>query len=149
MEIEINKRFQTLLVVWFALLMSIGLYFLLSRFAAPEVDYEPVSAANRFLIVALAALATFLVIGSFFVKRRFMARSIDKQEVLLVHQGHTFAWAMCEVSALLGVIERFAIGYREYYLLMLLAAVGIAVQFPNREHLLAAGPKTPIGGASS
>ena len=87
-----NKQFQKLLVVWFALLMSIGIYFLFTRFAAPGVVYEPVSATNRLLIVALAVLAVFLILASFFVRRRFLARSIDEQNVLLVHQGHTFAW---------------------------------------------------------
>ncbi len=131
-----------MIILWFALLMSIVSYFLFSRFLAPNVDFEPERAFNRLLIVALTVLSIGLVIASFFVKRRFLAQSIDRQDVVLVHKGHLFAWALCEVGAVLGFIERFAIGYRQYYVLMLLAAVGMAVHFPKRDHLLAATYKT-------
>jgi hypothetical protein len=45
---------------------------------------------------------------------------------------------MCEVSALLGLLEHFIIGNREYYLLFLLAAAGTALHFPRRSHLASA-----------
>jgi len=121
--------------------MSIVSCFLLSRFVAPNVDFDPSNAFNRLLIVSLGVLAIFLVTASFLVKRRFLAQSIDRQDVVLVHKGHIVAWALCDGAGVLGFIERF-VGYRQYYLLMLLAAIGIAVHFPKREHLLAATYKT-------
>jgi hypothetical protein len=48
---------------------------------------------------------------------------------------------MCEVSALLGVLEHFIIGNREYYLLILIAGAGIAFHFPRRSQLEAASYK--------
>jgi hypothetical protein len=48
------------------------------------------------------------------------------------------ACAICEVSALLGLVEFFIVGNREYYLLLVLAAGGIALHFPRRSHLEAA-----------
>jgi hypothetical protein len=50
---------------------------------------------------------------------------------------------MCEVSALLGLLEHFVVGNREYYLLFLLAAAGTAFHFPRRRQLEAASYKNP------
>ena len=149
MEIDIKKRQQTLLTLWFAMLMSIGSFFLFSRFLAPENSNEPGNATSDRLIVILMALGTFLVIVSFVVKRKFLERSVEKQDISLVHTGFVIAWAICEVSALLGVLERFLIGNGEYYLLFLLAAAGTAFHFPRRDHLLAASYKTSLNGAAS
>jgi hypothetical protein len=42
------------------------------------------------------------------------------------------------VGALLGVIDFFVNNDPYYFFLLLIGAVGIAVQFPKRDHLLAA-----------
>ena len=36
MENNLNARYQTLLILWFALLMSIGMFLVLTLFAAPQ-----------------------------------------------------------------------------------------------------------------
>ena len=135
MEDNLDKRYQTLVVLWFALLMSIGMYFLFSVFVAPMVRNESRNPTSFLLIVALTALGTFLVIASFAVKRKLLERSVEKQDVSLVQKGLVIACAMCEVSALLGLLEHFIIGNREYYLLFLLAAAGTAFHFPRRSQL--------------
>jgi hypothetical protein len=149
MDTSIDKRFQSQLILWLALLMSVVLYFLVAHFAAPAVDYEPRNSTTRVLVVALTVAAILIVAASFFMRRTLLARSIERQQINLVSQANIVAYAMCEVSALLGVLECFVIGYPNYYFLMLLAAIGIAAQFPRREHLTAASPKNPLGGATS
>lgn len=143
MENNLDKRYQTLVVLWFALLMSIGMYFLFSVFVAPEVGNEPRNPPSSLLILMLTALATLLVILSFAVKNKFLARSIEKQDISLVQKGLVIACAMCEVSALLGLVEHFLIGNRESYLLFLIAAVGTAFHFPRRIQLESASYKNP------
>ena len=137
-ESNLDKRYQTLVVLWFALLMSIGMYFLFSVLVAPRVINEPGNPSTSLLIVALTALGTLLVIASFAVKRKLLERSVEKQDVSLVQKSLVIACAMCEVSALLGLLEHFIIGNREYYLLFLLAAAGTALHFPRRSHLASA-----------
>lgn len=149
MEINIEGRLQTMRIVWFALLMSIGSLFLFTRLPVPEIGNEHGSAPSSLLIAALTAGGTFLAAISFAVKRKFLQQSVEKQDVSLVQQGLVIACAMCEASALLELLEHFVIGNRKYYLLFLVAAGGIVLHFPRREHLLAASPKIPIGGASS
>lgn len=141
MESNLDKRYQTLVVLWFGLFMSIVLYFLFSVFFAPEVGNEPDNPPSFLLFVSLTALGALLVIVSFPVKQKLLARSVEKQDVSFVQKGLVIACAMCEVSALLGVIERFVIGNREYYLLFLFAAAGTAFHFPRRGQLESASYK--------
>lgn len=135
-------------ILWFALLMSIGCYFLVSYFA-PGVVNEPGDAPSRLLVAAITAAGVVPVVISFVVKRKLLQRSVEKQDIGLVQQGLIIACALCEASALLGLVTHFVIGNREYYLLFLVAAAGIALHFPRREQLLAASPNIPIGGVAS
>ena len=141
MEIDLNKRYQTMLTLWFALLASVGMYFLFIMFAAPEfsdVGHAPSSA----LILGLSALGTLLVIVSFPVKHKLLDRAVEAQDVGLVQRAMIVACAMCELSALLGVVERLVFGSRQYYFLFLLAAAGQVLHFPRRSQLEAAQWRT-------
>jgi hypothetical protein len=137
MEIDLNKRYQTMLTLWFALLMSIVIYFVFIQFAAPE-RADPASPPNSVLIVGITALGTLLVIISFVVKRKLLARSVEKQDAFLVQKAMILACALCEVAALLGLLERFILGNREYYLLFIVAIAGDLLHFPRRSQLEAA-----------
>jgi hypothetical protein len=142
MENNLDKRYQTLIILWFALLMSIAVYFLFSMFVTPEV-HGAGNPSRSLLIVVLTALGTFLVVVSFAVKNKFLERSVEKQDIRLVQKGLVIACAMCEVSALLGLLEYFVIGNREYYLLFVVAALGTAFHFPRRSQLESASYKNP------
>jgi MFS family permease len=138
MEIDLNKRYQTMFVLWFAMLMSVLMYFLFSLFVTPNISNEANNSTMKILIVALSAVSTFCVIVSFPIKNKIMERSVERQDSLLVQKAMLIALAMCEVSALLGLLEHFVVGNREYYLLFLLAAGGMALHFPRRSQLEAA-----------
>ncbi len=141
MENNLDKRYQTLVILWAALLLSIGSFFLFSVFIAPEIGNEPRNPPSSLLIVALTALGVFLVIVSFAVKQKLLARSVEKQDVNLVQQALVIACALCEASALLGLLEHFIVGNRQYYWLFLFAAAGTAFHFPRRSQLESASYK--------
>jgi NADH:ubiquinone oxidoreductase subunit 2 (subunit N) len=143
MENNLDKRYQTLVVLWFALLMSIGMYFLFSVFVLSPISNEARNPPRSLLIVVLTALGTFLVIVSFAVKAKLFELSVERQDVSLVQKGLIIACAMCEVSALLGLLEHYIIANREYYLLFLVAAAGTIFHFPRRSQLEAASYKNP------
>ncbi|MDQ2922566.1 MAG: hypothetical protein M3R52_13260 [Acidobacteriota bacterium] len=132
---NVQARYPTMVVLWFGQLMSIGALFFFTLFLGPETCDKP---GSSLLIVALTAVGTILVVVSFAVKRKFLERSVDRQQIDLVQKAFVIAGAMCEVSALLGLLERFVTGNRDYYLLFLIAAAGAALHFPRREHLAAA-----------
>ena len=142
MENKLNARYQTLVILWLGLLMSIGIFFLVSLFAAPEFRNDPRNPPSSLPIVAFTAVGTFLVVVSFVVKRKLLERSVETQDVNLVQKTLVVTCAMCEVSAMLGLLERFTIGNREYYLLFLLAAAGTLFHFPKRSQLEAASYKS-------
>jgi len=137
METDLDKRYQTLIVLWFALLTSIGMYFLFSLFGPAATADDPGQGSGP-LFFTLTALGVLLVILSFAVKRKLLERSVETQNISLVQKSLVIACAMCEGSALLGLLERFVIGNRYYYLLFVFAAVGIGLHFPRRIQLQAA-----------
>lgn len=148
-----DARYRMMLTLWGAQILSIGLLFFLSLFLGPGMDNQISDASggqpNNILIGALTAVGTLLVILSFAVKRKVLAESVEKQSVDLVKKALVIACAMCEASALLGLLERFLIGNRDYYLLFLIAGIGTALHFPRREQLLSATYKTSPDGAAS
>jgi SNF family Na+-dependent transporter len=135
---SVQARYPRLVVLWFGQLMSIGALVCFSLFLVPEASDIPGTSPGPLVRVMLTALGVFFVVVSFVVKRKFLERSVEKQQIDLVQKAFVIAVAMCEVSALLGVIERFLMNNRDYYFLFALAAVGIAFHFPRREHLVAA-----------
>jgi len=143
MEIDLDKRYQTIVVLWFAQFMSIGLLLMVALVAAPEVSNES-SRASKLITLALGALGGFLVVTSFVVKRKLLERSVEQQDLNLVQKAFVVAGALCEVPAIIGLIERFVIGNQDYYLLFLLAGIGMALHFPRREHLMAASFKKTL-----
>lgn len=144
MEVDINKRYQTMLTLWAALLLSVGSYFVFSLIAAPAMGNAPSAPGKSLLAAALTGLGTILALLSFPVKRRMLERSVENQDVALVQKGMIVACALCEVAAMLGLIERLVIGSRNYYLLFVIAAIGILLHFPRRDQLLAASYKKKL-----
>jgi hypothetical protein len=123
------------------MLGSIAGLFAITMFAAPE----PRGIPSGVVLIVLAAVGALILVLSFAVKRKILERSVEKQDVMLVQQALVVAWAMCEASALLGVVERFVIGSGDHYLLFLIAAVGIALHVPRRNQLLSATWKDQSG----
>lgn len=142
METDLAKRQQTMLTLWFALLASVGMYFLMTLFLASgranDAGYRPSSA----LTLGLTALGFFVVVVSFAVKRKLLNQSVDQQNLALVQKALIVACAMCEVSALLGVVVFFIFGSPEYYLLFFFAAAGMVLHIPRRSQLEAAQWRT-------
>ena len=138
METDLDKRYQTLVILWFGLLMSVAMYFLVSLIA-PAINDQQGNPPNSTLVIALMVVGFLVVIFSFPVKNKLLKRSVEQQDVGLVQKSLVIACAMCEFCAVLGLMERFLIGYRYYYFLFLFSAVGIALHFPRRTQLQNAG----------
>jgi hypothetical protein len=137
MEGDFNKRYQTLLVLWFGLFMSVVMYFVFSL-VVPFTN-GPGNPPNPILVITLMVLGFLLVLLSFVVKSKLLERSVEKQDPGFVQKALVVACVLCEASALLGLMERFLIGYRYYYFLFLFSAAGIALHFPRRNQLQNAG----------
>jgi hypothetical protein len=62
MEIDLIKRYQTMIVLWFALLMSVVMYFVFTLLVTPSINKDLDNSRRALLIFGLTALGTFLVV---------------------------------------------------------------------------------------
>jgi hypothetical protein len=129
--------------------MNVGIFFIFVLFSAKEISSDPADAPDPFLLGGLSALAVISVIASFVVKRLLLKWAEENQDAMLVQRAMIVACTMCEVSVLIGVVARVMLGFRQYYLLLLAGAIGIALHYPRRDHLLAAAYKNNELGTRS
>ncbi len=57
MPSNLDKRYQTMVVLWFSLLASVGMYLLVALFVAPQHANEPQNSSSHLMIVVLLAAA--------------------------------------------------------------------------------------------
>ena len=133
-------RLRTMRTLWFGMFMSIVLYYGLTFFLGTRDE----TASNDMLSLGLLVVGILTMLISFPVKSRLITYAVEQQRVHLVQQAYILALALCEVAALLGLLDFFATGHRHYYVLFLIAALGQLLHFPRREHVVNASSRTPI-----
>jgi hypothetical protein len=139
-QTNIELRIRTLRTLWIAMLLSIGMYFVFTLFKGRPENVEPNN--TLFLVLVVIAMATTLI--SIPIKNRILGQAVEHQHVQAVQPGYIVAWALCEVAAILGVIDFFATGDRYYYVLFIIGALGQLLHFPRREHVVDASAKSPL-----
>lgn len=140
------SRYNTLIILWAALLMSQFVLLLvvfvtkreLFQFDFSQSIYGP--SAAMVLGFAVAAVTCFLF--SFAFKKRFFQRAEEEQNPDLVQTGFIIACALCEASTLFGLALAFAFTYQYFFAWFALGIIGILLHFPRRSALLAAGYKS-------
>lgn len=125
---DIELRIRTIRTLWIALFGSIAGYFVLTIFVKPSEETTPNPTLS--LVLLFVGISTTLI--SFLIKNKLLSRAVDQQQVALVQQAYVVGWAMSEVAALLGVVDYFVSGNRHYYLLLIISALGLLLQFPRR-----------------
>ena len=141
---DIDVRYRTMLTLWFAQMMSVVMFFVMTQLIASSAD-KP---ANSLLSFVFAGVGTFAAILSFVVRSQILSRSVEKQDILLVQQAQVIGCALCELPALLGILERFTLPGRDYILLLAISFLSMALHFPRKANLLAASYKDPSFGGS-
>ena len=129
---NIALHYRTLMTLWFAMFMSLIMYLVFIHFAAFTTN------ANQRLTVVLICIGLVPASLSFLLKQIILARSVEGQRVESVQVAYVVAWALCEIPALLGLVDHFVTGSSYYYLAFGVAGLGILLHFPQRKHLLAA-----------
>ena len=79
MELDFSKRYQTMLILWFALLLSVAIYFVIAKVVGSTREIAP----NQLPIVVINGVGAVLVLTSFVVKRKLLERSVEKQDPFL------------------------------------------------------------------
>ena len=127
-------------IIWMALLISVGFYYAITVFVERPED----AAANPTLSLVLICVAVLAVLISFLIKGKLLSKAVDQQNIGMVQQAYIVTWAITEVAALLGLLDYFSTSHPHYYLLFLIAAFGMLLHFPRREHVVNAAFKSSI-----
>jgi hypothetical protein len=126
----IEMRYRTLFILWFAMCMSVLMLLVLVQFTPTQVE------GNVRLSLILNSIAIVPVGVSFLLKQRILEQAVAGQRLDLVQTGYILAWALCEMAALLGLMDHFANGSGYYYVGFIFAAAGLLLHFPRKQHLL-------------
>ena len=129
-EPDINARYRTLLILWFAICMSVLMFLALTRLA-------PVAASeNPKLTLVLNSLGLVPVGLSFLLKQKTLAKAVATQRLDLVQSAYVLSFALCESSALFGLLDHFIIGSSYYYFGFVIAGIGLLLHFPQKQNLV-------------
>lgn len=128
-EMKIDVRLRIMRTLWFAICVTIVMYFVLTLLT--KVEERP----NPRLSLGLEAVGLLLIVVSFLIRQKYLTQSVEKQDLAPVQVAYVIGLAVCEVAALLGVLDHFLTGNRYYYLLLIAAALGDLLHFPRRRHL--------------
>ncbi|HEX8143699.1 MAG TPA: hypothetical protein VF553_13955 [Pyrinomonadaceae bacterium] len=135
--IAVDARFRTMMIIWFAILMSVGVIF----FVTPIVQPVPVEQGDQTLLWVFAALSMTPLLLSFVLKSRLLAQAVREQRPELVQSALILALALCEAVSLFGMMARLTTGTRYYYIFFVVSVLGILLHMPRRDQLLAASVK--------
>ncbi|CAN5530160.1 hypothetical protein BH10ACI1_BH10ACI1_28990 [soil metagenome] len=144
-NINSEGAYRTLVIIWFALLMSQVMFLVVIFVAKPEVfkfDFtKPILGANAPIIIALTVLALANFGLSFVMKKRSYEQAVAEQKIAYVQTGLIIACALCEAISLLGIVLAFAFSYQYFFAWFALGILGILLHFPRRETVIAASYK--------
>src|SRR5215471_19742227 len=90
---------------------------------------------NPTLTLLLNGLGLVPVAASFLLKQVLLAQSAKQQRSDLVQTAYILSFALCEVAALLGLMDHFLTGSRYFYLGFMIAGFGLLLNFPRKRHL--------------
>ncbi|MGI8555986.1 MAG: hypothetical protein ACR2LT_06480 [Pyrinomonadaceae bacterium] len=145
-NLNIEKYYRMLIIIWAALLVSQVLFLVVLYFSKPEIfrfDFtKPLLGGDEttiILVLAFIGISSFLM--SFILRSKFIRQAIDKQNPLLVQTALVVGCALCEAVTLLGFVLAFAFGYQYFFLWFALGILGIILHFPKRDNLIAASYK--------
>jgi hypothetical protein len=129
---NIALRYRTLLTLCVDIFIAHSMYLVCIQLAGFKPN------AKQRLTVVLICVGLVPASLSFLLKQIILARSVERQRIELVQVAYVVAWALCEIPALLGLVDHFVTGSSYYYLAFLVAGLGVLLHFPQRKHLLAA-----------
>ncbi|HEV2882689.1 MAG TPA: hypothetical protein VGX24_15545 [Pyrinomonadaceae bacterium] len=127
-QVPAEARRRGLLLIWGAQLLSLVLLFSLTYVIRPEASAD----GNHTLAWTLGAIGFMTFLVSFLVKRRLLSQAADKRRVDLGTTAYVLAFAMCELTALLGFVAYVITGLAYALHSFIIAAAGLLLHFPVR-----------------
>jgi hypothetical protein len=133
---SVDGRYRTMLILWFAILMSVGIFFSITL-----VIERPAAGNDNTLVWVFAALSIFPLLFSFVLKGKLLAQSVREQRPDIVQSALILSVALCETVSLFGLMVFFTTRTPYYYIFFIVSVIGILLHLPRRDQLLAASYK--------
>lgn len=140
-----EQSYQTIVVVWAALLFSQFLFIPMIFMIKPEMMgldlSKPMLGNEPIFTIALAFLSVMVLIASFVLRKKILARSVDQQDIGLVQSAVITGCALCESVSLFGFFSAFAFDYQYFFLFSAAGIGGTLLHFPKRDDVHSASYK--------
>ena len=128
--VSIEQRHRTLLILWFAMCVSLIMYLVF-------IYVDPVAPApNPKLTLLLNTVGLIPVAASFLIKQILLNKAVNAQQVQQVHSAYIVSFALCEVSGLLALLDYRLTGSKYYYVGFAIGEIGLLLHFPRQQHLV-------------
>lgn len=142
---SIEVKYETLVVIWLALILSQIIFFFVVLFIRPELRRRDPS-QNFFgdmplITVVFIAIAVVFLALSLILRRQYIRRAVRDQDQGCIHTGLVLGCALAEVPSLLGLVLAFGFNHPYFYFWIFLGTIGILLHFPQKSVLEAASYK--------
>ena len=105
------------------------------------VPRPPAESSNNVVAWTLAGVGLAIAFLSVLVKQMLLAKAVEKQQLQIVQQAYTVAFALSEAAGLFGVLMYFITSTPYYFVMFIVSVIFMVVHFPRRRHLLEASFK--------
>ncbi|MDX6305324.1 MAG: hypothetical protein QOI77_2293 [Blastocatellia bacterium] len=130
-EAKVDARYRVFLILWVAILISIGILFALALFIPSS------GKGDQTFSIILLGLGFATVSTSFVFKQQLLKKAIEKQQLQALMSAYIVSFALCESAALFALMDHFTTGSGYYRFGFILAAIGMVLHFPRKDHLRA------------
>lgn len=141
-EKPITVTYQNLVVIWFALLLSQIVFFVVASFIKPGLARfdasTPFLTDKPAIILAFCASAIVFFGLGLILNRQHNTRAIRDRDASCMQTGLTIGCILSEIPSILGLILALAFNYPYYYFWIALGAFGVLLHFPRKGNLDAA-----------
>ena len=134
-EDRVEARHKVFLILWFALFVSVMLFLVLVLVVGSKGTPNPT------LSYALLGIGSMTVLVSFLLKQQLVQKAINHNDIAALQSAHIVSLALCESAALFGVLDRFVTASQTSWFLFAIAALGILLHFPKKDHIRAVSYK--------
>ena len=134
-EARVEARHKVFLILWFALFVSVMLFLVLVIVAGSKGTPNPT------LSYVLLGIGSMTVLVSFLLKQQMITKAISNNDIAALQSAYIVSLALCESAALFGVLDRFMTASQTSWFLFAIAALGILLHFPKKDHIRAVSYK--------
>lgn len=134
-EAQVEARHKVFLILWFALFLSVMLFSVLALVVGSKGTPNPT------LSYALLGMGSMTVLVSFLVKQQLVQKAINNNDIAALQSAYIVSLALCESAGLFGVLDRFLTASQTSWFLFAIAALGIFLHFPKKDHIRAVSYK--------